>query len=260
VKRRAHIENDLRRAIADGSVRPHYQPIVDLATGRIIGFEALARWHHPRFGDLEPEQFIAIAEDAGLITQLAAHLLKVACADAVQWPSGIKLAFNISRMQLADPMLVLRILQVLGETGLSPARLEVEISEDALVGEIAAAKEALIAFHAAGIRIALDDFGTGNSSLRHLREIPFDRLKIDRSFVQSMPASGDSATFVNAILDLSRALGLPVSAEGIESDEVVAPLRAHGCSEGQGFHYSKAVPPEEALRLLSETVDARLAG
>jgi predicted signal transduction protein with EAL and GGDEF domain len=260
VKRRADIERDLRKAIDEGTVQPYFQPIFDLTNDKIIGFEALARWNHPRFGDLEPEQFIAIAEDAGLITQLSTHLLQNACAIAATWPASIKLAFNISRMQLADPMLVMRILQVLGDTGLSPTRLEVEISEDALVSEITAAKEALGAFHAAGIRIALDDFGTGNSSLRHLRECHFDRLKIDRSFVRTMSSSADSATFVNAILDLSNALGLPVSAEGIESAQVIAPLRAHGCSEGQGFQFSEAVPPEEALRLLGKEPQALIAG
>ncbi len=256
VKRRAQIEHDLRRAIDEGTVRPYYQPIIDLKDGEILGFEALARWHHPAFGDLEPEQFIAIAEDAGMIIPLSDHLLRCAARDAATWPASIKLSFNISRMQLADPMLVLRILHVLAETGLSPTRLEVEISEDALVSEVTAAKEALSAFHAAGVRIALDDFGTGNSSLRHLRECHFDRLKIDRSFVQSMIASNDSATFVNAILDLSKALGLPVSAEGIEDEAVIAALRAHGCSEGQGFRFSEAVPADEALRLLDRKPQA----
>jgi len=260
VKRRAEIERDLRRAIDEGTVRPNYQPIIDLRDGAIIGFEALARWNHPTFGELEPEQFIAIAEDAGMIIPLADHLLRCAARDAVGWPSEIKLSFNISRMQLADPMLVLRILHVLAETGLSPTRLEVEISEDALVSEVTAAKEALSAFHAAGVRIALDDFGTGNSSLRHLRECHFDRLKIDRTFVQSMIASNDSATFVSAILDLSKALGLPVSAEGIEDEAVIAPLREHGCSEGQGFRFSEAVPADEALRLLNRAVETAASG
>jgi EAL domain-containing protein (putative c-di-GMP-specific phosphodiesterase class I) len=147
-------------------------------------------------------------------------------------------------------MLVLRVLQILGETGLSPKRLEIEISEDALVGEIIAAKEALAAFHAAGVRIALDDFGTGNSSLHHLRECRFDRLKIDRSLVGTMLDSGEDATFVNAVLGLSRELHLEVTAEGIEKDGLVESLRAHGCAEGQGFRFSKAVPANEALLLI----------
>ena len=257
VQRRAKIERDLRQAINDGTVRPYYQPIVDLKTGRITGFEALARWHHPEFGELEPEQFIGIAEDAGLIIPLSTHLLRIAARDAAQWPPDVKLCFNISRLQLSDPMMVLRILQILGETGLSPTRLEVEISEQALVSDIVAAREALDAFHQAGVRIALDDFGTGNSSFQHLRACHFDRLKIDRSFVMSMPGSAENTSLVNAILGLSKALGLPVTAEGIEDDALVGPLRDGGCSEGQGFRFSEAVPQEEAMRLLGEGTAAR---
>jgi diguanylate cyclase (GGDEF)-like protein len=257
VKKRAKIERDLRRAIDEGKVRPYYQPIVDLKTGRITGFEALARWHHPEFGDLEPEQFIGIAEDGGLIIPLSAHLLRIAARDAAQWPPDIKLCFNISRVQLSDPMMVLRILQILGETGLSPTRLEVEISEHALVSDIAAAREALDAFHHAGVRIALDDFGTGNSSLQHLRACHFDRIKIDRTFITSMAGSVENTSLVNAILGLSKALGLPVTAEGIENEALIGPLRDGGCSEGQGFRFSEAVPAEEAMRLLGEGTAAR---
>jgi EAL domain-containing protein (putative c-di-GMP-specific phosphodiesterase class I) len=238
-------------------VRPHYQPIVDLKTGRITGFEALARWRHPEFGELEPEQFIGIAEDGGLIIPLAAHLLRIAAHDATQWPADVKLCFNISRVQLADPMMVLRILQILGETGLSPTRLEVEISEQALVADIIAAREALDGFHKAGVRIALDDFGTGNSSLQHLRACHFDRLKIDRSFVMSMAGSDENTSLVNAILGLSKALGLPVTAEGIENEALIGPLRDGGCSEGQGFRFSEAVPHETAMRLVGEGEVAR---
>jgi diguanylate cyclase (GGDEF)-like protein len=250
VKKRAQIERDLRQAIEEGTVRPYYQPIVDLRTNTITGFEALARWHHPEYGDLEPEQFIGIAEDCGLIIALSSHLLRIAARDATEWPSSTKLCFNISRVQLSDPLMVVRILQILGETGLSPRRVEVEISEHALVSEIVAARAALDAFHQAGIRIALDDFGTGNSSLQHLRECHFDRLKIDRSFVTSMTGSDENTSLVNAILGLSKALGLPVTAEGIETEALVHLLKDGGCSEGQGFRFSEAVPQHEAMRLL----------
>ncbi|WP_421917202.1 putative bifunctional diguanylate cyclase/phosphodiesterase [Mesorhizobium sp.] len=257
VQKRARIERDLRKAIADGTVRPHYQPIVDLKSGLIIGFEALARWDHPEFGQLEPEQFIGIAEDGGLIIPLSAHLLRIAARDATQWPVDAKLCFNISRVQLADPLMVPRILQILGETGLSPTRLEVEISEQVLVGDIVAAKEAFAAFRTAGVRIALDDFGTGNSSLQHLRACNFDRLKIDRSFVMSMAGSEEATSLVNAILGLSKALGLPVTAEGIESEALIEQLYEGGCSEGQGFRFSEAVPQEQAIRLLGQSAVAR---
>jgi EAL domain-containing protein (putative c-di-GMP-specific phosphodiesterase class I) len=154
-------------------------------------------------------------------------------------------------------MMVLRVLQILGDTGLSPRRLEVEISEQALVSDIVAAKGALEAFHQAGVRIALDDFGTGNSSLQHLRECHFDRLKIDRSFVTSMTGSDENTSLVNAILGLSKALGLPVTAEGIESDALARLLREGGCSEGQGFRFSAAVPQDQAMRLLGEPIPVR---
>jgi diguanylate cyclase (GGDEF)-like protein len=257
VKKRAMIERDLRQAINEGTVRPYYQPIFDLQTNRITGFEALARWHHPKFGELSPEQFIGIAEDGGLMISLAAHLLRIAAQDATQWPEQIKLCFNISRVQLSDPMMVLRILRILGETGLSPTRLEVEISEQALLSDIVAAKQAFEALHKAGVRIALDDFGTGNSSLQHLRACHFDRLKIDRSFVMSMAGSEENTSLVNAILGLSKALGLPVTAEGIEDDKLIGPLLESGCSEGQGFRFSKALSPEEALKFLGEPITSR---
>jgi EAL domain-containing protein (putative c-di-GMP-specific phosphodiesterase class I) len=160
-------------------------------------------------------------------------------------------------VQLADPLMVLRILQILGETGLSPTRLEVEISEQVLVGDIVAAKEAFAAFHTAGVRIALDDFGTGNSSLQHLRTCHFDRLKIDRSFVMSMAGSEEATSLVNAILGLSKALGLPVTAEGIENEALIEQLHEGGCSEGQGFRFSEAVPQEEAIRMLGQRTVAR---
>ena len=250
VKKRANIERDLRQAINDGTVRPHYQPIVDLETSGIIGFEALARWNNPEYPELEPQQFIQIAEDCGLIIQLGSHLLRLAARDATQWPSNIKLCFNISPVQLSDPLLVLRVLQILGETGLHPNRLEVEISEQALVSDIVTARVALDGFRTAGVRVALDDFGTGNSSLQHLRACHFDRIKIDRSFVMSMADSDEDKSLVNAILGLSKALGLPVTAEGIENEALIGNLLERGCSEGQGFYFGKAVPPDAAMRLL----------
>jgi EAL domain-containing protein (putative c-di-GMP-specific phosphodiesterase class I) len=175
----------------------------------------------------------------------------------MQWPSDVKLCFNISPVQLSDPMLVLRILHILGETGLHPTRLEVEISEQALVSDITAARVILDGFRTAGVRIALDDFGTGNSSLQHLRACHFDRIKIDRSFVMSMAGSDEDRSLVNAILGLSKALGLPVTAEGIENEALIGQLIDGGCSEGQGFYFGKAVPPDGAMRLLDVAAAAR---
>jgi EAL domain-containing protein (putative c-di-GMP-specific phosphodiesterase class I) len=157
-------------------------------------------------------------------------------------------------------MLCLRVLQTLGDTGLAPHRLELEISESAMVGDIVSAKKALAAFHDAGVRIALDDFGTGNSSLNHLRECRFDRIKIDRQFVRSMADSDEDASFVRAIVGLSKALGIPVTAEGIESNRVIGPLIAEGCAEGQGFNFAEALPAGEALDFLAERSPLRSAG
>ena len=157
-------------------------------------------------------------------------------------------------------MLCLRVLQTLGDTGLAPHRLELEISESAMVGDIVSAKKALAAFHDAGVRLALDDFGTGNSSLNHLRECRFDRIKIDRSFVHSMVDSAEDASFVRAIVGLSKALAIPVTAEGIESDRVIGPLIAEGCSEGQGFNFAAAMPAAEALELSAEKSPLRSTG
>lgn len=187
---------------------------------------------------------------SGLIIALSTHLLRIAARDAIQWPDHVKLCFNISRVQLADTMMVPRVLKVLGESGLNANRLEVEVSEQAMVGDIVAARGAFDAFHNAGVRIALDDFGTGNSSLQHLRECHFDRIKIDRSFVMSMADSKEDTALMQAILGLSKALGLAVTAEGIENESLVGVLRAAGCSEGQGFGFSDAVPSWDALRML----------
>ena len=260
VKRRAQLERDLREAIITNGLMVHYQPIVDLKSNEIKGFEALARWDHPEFGDVPPKQFIGIAEDSGFIIELSSYLLRIACRDACAWPAPMVLSFNLSRLQLNDPMLVLRVLRILGETGFSASRLELEISEEALVGEIDAAKETLAAFRKAGVRIALDDFGTGNSSLYHLREYAFDRVKIDGSFIQAMGSSTSDAAFVRAILSLSNALGLPVTAEGIEDRTLVETLIAEGCADGQGLSFGKAIPADAVKALIDRRRVERKAG
>lgn len=259
VKRRARIERDLRQALAEGAIRPFYQPIVDLKTGEINGFEALARWQHPEFGEIPPKQFIAIAEDSGMITELSSHFLRLACRDATAWPSELMLSVNLSALQLADSMLVLRVLKIIGETGLNPARLQIEVSESALVREIEATKQVLEGFHNAGITVALDDFGSGKSSLYHLRECAFDRVKIDSSFVRSMKDSPDDAAFVRAVVSLSRSLGLPVSAGGIDDRTLIDRLRADGCDEGQGATFGNALSTEEAQRLADRRREVRQA-
>ena len=249
-RKRAHLEADLRRALADGDVRPYYQPIVRLEDRRIIGFEALARWTHPEYGIIDPAEFVGIAEDCGLIPQLSSTLLRHACADAVQWPQPAILSFNISPTEIGDPVLVLRVLKILGDTGLDPRRLEIELTENALVKDYDSARLTLEALRSAGIHIALDDFGAGNSSIRHLRELRFDRLKIDKDFIAEMNSSEEAAAMVKAILQLASALNLTTTAEGIEQSNQIGPLMADGCAEAQGYHFGAALPGEEVRDLL----------
>ncbi len=257
VNRRARLERDLREAIRDGQVEVHYQPIVHLSSRRLVGFEALARWTHAELGPIAPEVFVGIAEDGGFVTELSDRLFAIACRDAATWPAGMTLSFNLARADLRDRKLAARMMPVLRAAGLAPSQVEVEINENTLVEEIEAAKPVLAELHAAGIRIALDDFGTGNSSLLHIREELFDRIKIDRSFIASMRVSRGDAAVVRAILGLSHALGLLVTAEGIEDPSLVDVLVAEGCQDGQGFSFSAAVTAAEATAMASAEADSR---
>ncbi len=259
-ERRAQIGQALGAAIADGSIRPFYQPIVDLRTWQVTGFEVLARWHHPTLGEIPPREFTEIAEDRGLMKQLSTQLLEEACRDALQWPPAIRLTFNLSRTQLADPAFALKTIGLLGETGFSAHRLEIEISESALVSDLVAAGDVLDILRQAGISVALDDFGDGNSSLNHLRQARFDRIKIGKSFIDDMTESDAGLAFVRAILELSRALDIAVTAEGIEQEETAMLLLKEGCNEGQGFFFGKAVAAEETVQFLNAKVSRHLAG
>jgi diguanylate cyclase (GGDEF)-like protein len=245
VRERDAIERDLAAAIGTAALRPWYQPIIDLKTGAVIEFEALARWSHPVHGDVPPDRFIPIAENCGLIRELSDWLLRCAAADARGWPADIMLSFNISPTQLKDRTLGLRILSILGEVGLSPRRLEIEVTESAIVRDLEAAQEVLSSLRDAGIRIALDDFGTGYSSLYHLRNFKLDKIKIDRSFIRAMGTEAESAAIVRALTGLGNGLGLTITAEGIEGREECETLLQQGCQQGQGFLFSKAVPAAE---------------
>jgi diguanylate cyclase (GGDEF)-like protein len=250
VHERDSLERELRSAIAAGEVQPFYQPLVDLKTRRIRGFEALARWTGANLETIGPERFIPIAEDSGQIGQLTAALLERACTDAASWPDDLELAFNVSPVLLSDPTFPLRVLAILARTGFSPTRLELEITESALVRDLEATQAVLGGLRQAGVRIALDDFGTGYSSLYHLRNFKVDRLKIDRSFIESMIRDKDSAAIVRALVGLGEGLGLEVTAEGVETLEQQTMLRDQGCSQAQGFLYSKAVPASDLAQLL----------
>jgi diguanylate cyclase (GGDEF)-like protein len=251
VERRIQIERELRSAIVADIIEPHYQPLVSLKGGRIIGFEALARWKNRTLGHIPPDVFIPIAEETGLINALGDQLFRRACFDAKAWPETFILAFNISPIQLRDPTLGLRILSVLGQTGFSPHRLEIEITESALVENIGVAKTVIDELRQAGIRIALDDFGTGYATLSQLLSFRLDKIKIDRSFVSKLGESADSRVIVRAILGLAKGFGLTTTAEGVEDAGQLAYLMANGCTEGQGYLFSSAVPAAGIPALLN---------
>ncbi|MEO7634623.1 MAG: EAL domain-containing protein [Sphingomicrobium sp.] len=231
---RATLEEDLRRALEHGEIVPMYQPISSLPDGEVVGFEALARWTHPERGEIGPDTFIPIAEDAGLIDRLTAVILRRACEDAKNWPAPLSLSINISPVQLKNAWLAAQLLQIITEAGFAPSRLIVEITESGLVGDYEAARQIITSLKNAGVQVALDDFGTGYSSLNHLRELQFDRIKIDRSFVKDL-SNLDNGRLVKAIIGLGDTLGIAVTAEGIETQAGYDILAALGCDFGQGF-------------------------
>jgi len=253
VERRIKIERELRIAIASDLIRPHYQPLVSLDGNGIIGFEALARWESAALGRIPPDVFIPIAEETGLIIPLGQQLFRRACLDAKSWPQDLTLSFNISPIQLRDPALGLRILSILGETGFSPLQLEIEITETALVENIAIAQNVISDLRQAGVRIALDDFGTGYATLSQLLSFQLDKIKIDRSFVSRLDDSDDSQVIIRAVLGLAKGFGLTTTAEGVEDSSQLAYLRANGCEEGQGYFFSKAVPAADIPALLEKS-------
>ncbi|MBB5536075.1 putative bifunctional diguanylate cyclase/phosphodiesterase [Rhizobium giardinii] len=252
LSKRVELENALLHAVRNDLIVPYYQPLVDLQSGKILGFEALARWNQPSGESVPPCEFIEIAEEAGLITELSEKVLRRACRDAISWPADIRLAFNLSPTQLADKLLGLRLMTILDEVGLPTHRLELEITESALIQNSSAAEAVLSDLSEAGIRIALDDFGTGYSSFAHLLRFKFDKIKIDRSFVHQMNSDEKHRRIVQSILGLSRNLGIPATAEGIESDGQCHDLRNMGCDFGQGFLFSKAIPAREVQSLLPQ--------
>ena len=252
VERRVAIETELRAAVAAKTIVPYYQPLVAFEGRRVVGFEALARWKSDKFGWVAPDLFIKVAEEIGIISELGDQLLRQACLDARAWPPELTLAFNISAVQLRDPTIGLRVLAILAETGFSPRRLELEITETALVDNIKIAQAVTGQLRQAGVRIALDDFGTGYATLSQLLSLKLDRIKIDRSFVDRLGKDKESTTIVRAVLGLASGFNLETTAEGIENDEQLASLRADGCLEGQGYLFGKAVPANEVINVLAK--------
>lgn len=247
VQARAEMERELRAAVAADAIQPLYQPSADLKTQRVVGFEAVPRWIHPVLGEIPPERFIPIAEDVGLMHELSERLLRAACRAAMHWPPDVTLSFDIQASQLQDTALKARVTRILQESGLAPARLEIEITESAIVRDLDAARNVLGALREVGVRIALDNFGTGYSSLYHLRNFKLDKIKIDRSFIASLGNARESTEIVNALVGLGRGLGLTVTAEGVEDLDQQTSLLDTGCSQGQGLFYSGAVSSEGTM-------------
>ncbi|GJD97635.1 putative bifunctional diguanylate cyclase/phosphodiesterase [Methylobacterium iners] len=254
-RERGAIEIEVGRAIADGQIVPHFQPLVDLRTQQVIGFEVLARWPHPERGMIGPDVFIPIAQRAGLITDLTLSILRQACQVAARWSVPLPIALNIAPEQLQDRWLPEKLLGVLAEQGFPAGRLEIEITENALVADFETARRVIASLKNQGVRIALDDFGSGCSSLSHLSQLPIDKIKIDRSFVKSITTHPQSATIVSAIIGLSRSLSMTTIAEGIEEPALVDHLLTLGCDLGQGFLFSRPLCAQDTGILVQNLAD-----
>ena len=251
-QKRREMEVDLRRAFNNGEFELHYRPLVDIGTDRISGFESLLRWRHPDKGMISPVEFIPIAEDIGLIVSLGEWVLREACTEAAKWPDEVKVAVNLSAVQFRSRNLVQAVISALAHSGLSPRRLELEITESVFLAETEANLAILHQLRALGVRISMDDFGTGYSSLSYLRSFPFDKIKIDRSFVKDLANRPDCVAIVRAISGLGRSLKITTTAEGVETVDQLDWLRNEGCNEVQGFLFSAAKPAGEVAGLLSK--------
>lgn len=251
LEKRNDTEAAMRAGIPEGQFVPYFEPQVDLISGTLEGFEMLARWLHPERGLVPPDEFIATAEECGLIGELSLSVMGQALLEAREWDNKLRLSVNISSVQLKDPWLAQKIAKLLAETSFPAERLEVEITEIALFENLGLAQAIVSSLKNQGIRLALDDFGTGYSSLAHLRALPFDRIKIDRSFVSSINDNPESAAMVAAITRLGESLNLAVTAEGIEDELIEAQLRSIGNYTGQGWTFGKPMPVEDVRTLLA---------
>jgi diguanylate cyclase (GGDEF)-like protein len=251
VKAKRLLELDLRQAIAEGGFELHYQPLVDLTAGKVTGCEALLRWRHPVRGMISPADFIPVAEETGMIDPLGEWVLRTACTEAASWPGGVKIAVNVSPVQFRSPAFALKVATALAISGLPPQRLELEITEAVLIRDDESARVMLHQLRELGVRIALDDFGTGYSSLSYLQRFPFDKIKIDRSFIKDVAESGGSSCIVQAVVNIATARNMTTTAEGVETEQQLEILRRLGCTEMQGYLYSPALPAAAILELLT---------
>jgi diguanylate cyclase (GGDEF)-like protein len=251
IKARHLMQSALREALANGEFEMNYQPVVDLRDGRITGCEALIRWNHPTLGRIPPGEFIPIAEQNGLIVPIGDWVIRQACAEVSTWPAGVKVAVNLSPIQLMNPKLVQVVAVAIAAAGIDPSRLEIEITETVLIQHTASTLSVLRRLHDIGVSISMDDFGTGYSSLSNLRSFPFDKIKIDRCFISGLPGENDSIAIVRAVVGLARSLNMVTTAEGVETFEQVEQVRTLGCNEMQGNFFSAARPAVEVRQMLA---------
>ena len=248
---RRRLELELRAAIARGEFHLEYQPLFDIKTNDIICFEALLRWKHPQRGTIQPPEFIPLAEETGLIIPIGEWVIRQACTDATRWPQDVRVAINISPAQFKSRRLVNKLKEALSSSGLAPNRLELEITETILL-QGGDALSTLLLLRSLGMRISMDDFGTGYSSLSYLRSFPFDKIKIDRSFISELAAGGESMAIVRAVTGLGRSLGISTTAEGVETSEQLSLLRSEGCDEVQGYLFSPALSAADAEKMIAK--------
>ncbi len=247
---RRALQIDLRKAVAGGQFEVFYQPLINLRENSVRCFEALLRWNHPARGLVTPADFIPLAEETGLIVPIGEWALRQCCAEAAKWPAGIKVAVNLSPVQFRDGGLVATVEAAIAAAGIAASRLELEITEAVLLENSEASLAALHQLRALGVGIAMDDFGTGYSSLSYLRSFPFDKIKIDRSFIRGLDGSKDSVAIIRAISGLGADLGLITTAEGVETAQQLELVRALGCTEVQGYLISRPQPAREVPCLL----------
>jgi diguanylate cyclase (GGDEF)-like protein len=242
---RRTLEIDLRAAIVRQELELHYQPLLHIETGEVAGYEALLRWNHPTRGLVQPNTFISIAEETGVIVEIGNWVIRTALSEAANWPEDVTVAVNMSPTQIKDDNLLATVVNALAATGVAPERLELEITENLLMQESDEVLAVLHKLRDLGVKIALDDFGTGYSSLNYLRSFPFDKIKIDRCFVSELAENEDCQAIVRSVIGLANELGMTTTAEGVEAAGQLAALRAQGCDQAQGFLFSKAVPVSE---------------
>jgi predicted signal transduction protein with EAL and GGDEF domain len=249
-QRRRGLEADLRRALPAGELRLHFQPQVSVDPVRVTGLEALLRWQHPQRGLVSPLDFVPLAEETGLIVPIGRWVLQEACREAARWPAHTRVAVNVSAAQFRGSGLLQDVADALRASGLDAGRLEVEITESVMIDDTRHALETLRELRRLGVRIAMDDFGTGYSSLSYLRSFPFDRIKIDRSFVRDMEKNADALSIVRAVSGLGRNLGMATTVEGVETEGQLQAVRREGCAEAQGYLFSKPLPADQVPALL----------